>query len=207
VFEEFEGGVSLRDVVTDVLRDGQASISQVVAALRERGIKLHRLAVAGYLKALADDGYLEEHRIPPAKTYRLHPGHAPRSVYEVVADRARQISNDETEAGRVALQALVDLFARPVFREELRRTGFEARRGFKEIAGDDRQAARRVLSKTPVKLPFNDPAYVPSYENAHEEERLRAGARHVLGHIIREQFGVQSLAMTSKQVTLGEIHE
>lgn len=205
MFEEFERGVSLRDIVTDILRSGNLSISQVGAALRERGIKLHRLAIAGYLKALADDGYLEEREIPPAKTYRLHPGHAPRSVHDVVAEKVRAVAVDPSGAARLAVQVLWELFQRPIFREELHRAGLEPERGLEEVAGEERQAARRLLSKTPLKLPFNDAAYRPLYANAEDEFRLRAEARQVVGTILRELFGVQSLAMTSKQATLQEV--
>jgi hypothetical protein len=207
VFEEFEKGVSLRDIVTDILRDGNLSISQVGAQLTARGIKLHRLAVAGYLKALADDGYLEEKEIPPAKTYRLHPGHAPRSLYEVVAERVRQATSDDYEATRLATQVLHDLFHRPIFKEELRRAGFDGVRGLEEVQGEDRQAARRVLSRTPLKLPFNDPAFVPRVQTAQEGERLRNASRLILATIIRDVHGVQSLALTSKQVTLREVEK
>jgi predicted ArsR family transcriptional regulator len=205
LFEEFEHGVSLRDIVTDILRDGHASISQVGVQLKQRGIPLHRLTVAGYLKALADDGYLEERIVPPAKTYRLSPGRAPRSVYEIVGEKVRHHAEDQYECPRLAVKVLSDLFHRPVFNEELRRAGFEVRQGVREISGDDRQAARRVLSRTPLKLPFNDPAYLAEPMGEKDAERLEVFSRHVLAHIVRDAFNVQALATTSKQVMLGEV--
>lgn len=204
MFEEFEQGVSLRDVVTEILRDGHASISQVGKALRERGVKMHRLAIAGYLKALADDGYLEEREVPPAKTYRLRPGRAPRSLYEVVGERSGQAAAP-ADAVRLTVQALVDLFHRPVFREEVRRAGYSPGSGLEEVTGDERQAARRALSGSQLKLPFNDPAFRPEYRDAEDRETLRAASQHLIAGLVRDAFGVQALAQSTKQARLTEV--
>lgn len=204
MFEEFEEGVSLRDVVTDILRDGHASISQVGKALRERGIKMHRLAVAGYLKALADDGYLEEREVPPAKTYRLRPGRAPQSVYEVVGEKSGQAAAP-ADAVRLTVQALVDLFHRPIFREELKRAGYAPGPGLEEVTGDERQAARRTLSGTPLKLPFNDPAFRPTYRDEDDEDTLTSASQQLIAGLVRDAFGVQALAQVTKQSRLTEV--
>ncbi len=204
VFEEFEEGVTLRDVVTDILRDGHASISQVGKALRERGIKMHRLAVAGYLKALADGGYLEEREVPPAKTYRLRPGRATRSLYEVVGERSGQTAAP-ADAVRLTVQTLVDLFHRPVFREELKRAGYAPGPGLEEVTGEERQAARRALSGTPLKLPFNDPAYRPEYRNPDDRETLTTASHHVIAGLVRDTYSMQAMAQVTKQARLTEV--
>lgn len=204
VFEEFEQGVSLRDVVTDILRDGHASISQVGKALRERGVKMHRLAVAGYLKALADDGYLEEREVPPAKTYRLRPGRAPRSLYEVVGERSGQAAAP-ADAVRLTVQTLVDLFHRPIFREELKRAGYAPGPGLEEVTGDERQTARRTLSGTPLKLPFNDPAFRPEYRDSEDRVRLTSTSQQLIASLVRDAYGMQALAQVTKQSRLTEV--
>lgn len=201
MFEELDKGVSLRDLVTEILRDGPRSISQVGKALQERGLKLHRLAVAGYLKAMADAGSLEEREIPPAKVYAVRPLVARADLYQHVGERCRQES--PADAARLYLHVLGDLLRRPIFREELRRGGFEAPQGAQEVEGEERQAARRFLSKSPLKLPFNDPAYHSRYANAQEEAVLRERSRAVLAALVRESHHAQTLAMTTRQVTLG----
>ncbi len=203
VFEELEKGVLLREVVAEILRDGAQSISQVGKALRQRGVKLHRLAVAGYLKALADSGFLEEREIPPAKVYALKPGPGRRDFYRSVADACRQDGSSGRDPARVYLQALVELLRRPVFREELKRGGFEPPSSVQEIEGEERGAARRFLSRTTLKLPFNNPAYRNKFANQKDEGDLRDEARGILAAMLREEFHAGALAMTTKQATLG----
>lgn len=198
-----EKGVALRDHVAEILRDGPRSISQVGKALRERGWKLHRLAVAGYLKALADAGALEEREIPPAKVYALKAGTTRHDLYASVAERVREEAPPGVEPDRLYLQVLLDLLRRPVFREELRRGGFDVPRDSAEATGDERQAARRYLSKSPLKLPFNDPAYRPKYANAEDEALLRDRAHVVLEALVRDAYHAGPLAMTTRQSTLG----
>lgn len=191
--------------MTELLRDGPKSISQVGKLLKERGLRLHRLAVAGYLKALADAGLLEEREIPPAKVYTLRPKQAQRDAYSATARRCREAATSEPEAARLYVQALADLFRRPIFREELRRGAFEPSRLLEEVEGEERQAARRHLSKAPLKLPFNDPAYRPLFRDPKDEATLREAGRQVLAAILREELNVGALAMTSKQATLGSV--
>jgi hypothetical protein len=203
VFEELEKGLRLRDLVAEILRGGPKSISQVGAALKERGLKLHRLAVAGYLKALADQDVLEEREIPPAKVYALKPGPTARDVYQRVAQACRQHAPPSSDGSRLYLQLLVDLFHRPVFREELRRGGFEGASPAAEASGEERQNARRALTRSALKLPFNDPAYWPKYEGPEDERRLKDQSRALLALLVREEYRVTALAVTTKQATLG----
>jgi hypothetical protein len=200
---ELEKGLVLRDLVVEILRAGPKSISQVGAALKERGLKLHRLAVAGYLKALADSDVLEEREIPPAKVYALKPGPGARDIYKRVAENCREHADAGTDGSRLFLQVLADLFRRPIFQEELRRGGFESAPRAKEVAGEERQAARRALSRSTLKLPFNDPAYRPGYADAADEQSMREQSRAVLGAIVREEYRAGALAVTTRQETLG----
>lgn len=200
---ELEKGLVLRDLVVEILREGPKSISQVGAALKERGLKLHRLAVAGYLKALADSDLLEEREIPPAKVYALRPTSGAKDLYRRVAENCRDHAEPGTDGSRLYLQALHDLFRRPIFQEELRRGGFEGVPRSAEVGGEERQAARRALSRSTLKLPFNDPAFRPAYADAQDEATLRERSRNVLAALVREEFRAGALAMTTKQATLG----
>lgn len=203
MFEELEKGVALRDLVAEVLREGPRSISQVGKALHERGLKLHRLAVAGYLKALADVGFLEEREIPPAKVYGLKAAAASRDLYRSLADLTRQHAPGGLDPARVFLQLLEELLRRPIFREELRRGGFDAPREAQEVEGEERQVARRYLSRSTLKLPFNDPAFRSRFLDEADEKSVREAARSVLGTLVREDYRAGALAMTTKQATLG----
>jgi hypothetical protein len=200
---ELEKGLVLRDLVVEILRAGPKSISQVGAALKERGLKLHRLAVAGYLKALADEDVLEEREIPPAKVYAVKPGAAGRDLYRRISEHCREHAEAGTDGSRLFLQVLTDLFRRPIFQEELRRGGYEAVPDAQEVAGEERQAARRALSRSTLKLPFNDPAFRPRPKNEADGRSLRERAHHVLADIVLEEYRAAALAVTTRQATLG----
>ena len=204
MFEDLAKGHSLRDLIQEVLRQGPASISQLAKKLKDPyNVDLHRLALAGYLKALADVGVLEEREIPPAKVYQLRPTQQRATVYDAVAQRIRELGLPEAEGSRLYVQVFHDLFHRPIFREELRRGGFDYAPALKEATAEERQAARRLFSRSTLKLPFNDPAYHPGAPTPEEAGRLRDVSRHVLGSIVRAEFGATALAQTTRQVTLG----
>lgn len=205
MFEEIAKGLALRDLIVEMLRDGPRSISQVGKALHERGLKIHRLAVAGYLKALADSGALDEREIPPAKVYALRPGPAQRDLYVAIAARCREAVGEGPDASRLFLQVLNDLFRRPIFREEFRRGGIEPARDAQEAEGDERQAARRFLSRSALKLPFNDPAYHPRVDDARSRSELHERSQGVLAQLVREEYHAGALAVTTKQSTLGGV--
>lgn len=200
MFEELEKGQSLRDLIDEILRQGPASISQLGKKLKEPyNVQLHRLALAGYLKALADTGLLEEREIPPAKVYQLRPVRARPSLYEAVGTRVRELGWPDPDAARLFVQVLSDLFHRPIFREEIRRGGFERAPGLTEASAEERQAARRLFARATLKLPFNDPAYhAPA-----ETESMRDASRGVLAAVVRAEFGMAALAQVTRQATLG----
>lgn len=203
MFEALEKGQALRDLIVEILRQGPCSISQLGKKLKEHSnVDLHRLALAGYLRALADVGLLEEREIPPAKVYALRPAPSPHSLYDAVAERIRELRLPDPEATRLYVQVLHDLFHRPIFREELRRAGFQPSTGLKEASADERQAARRLFAKSPLKLPFNDPAYVPSLA---ADEPAEERARHILASVVRTEFRAANLAQTTRQATLGGV--
>lgn len=202
VFEELEGGVVLRDRIQEVLRGGPRSISQVVKALEEQGVKLHRLAVAGYLKALADEGVLDETEIPPAKVYRLRAGAASRDLHRRVGDRVRA-GAEGLDAPRLALEVFHELFRRPIFAAEFRRADLEPPQRAGEVDGEERAAARRHVSKTGLKLPPQDAAYTPAYADPGEAARYRAQAQALLAEIVRDEFRAGAFAVTTMQSKLG----
>lgn len=203
MFEDLEKGQSLRDLILEILRQGPASISQLSKILKNpHNVDLHRLALAGYLKALADVGLLDEREIPPAKVYQLRPTQAPPNLYDAVARRVRDLALPEPEATQLFVQVLHDLFHRPVFREELRRAGFEAPPDLREAGAEERQNARRLFSRASLKLPFNDPAYLPAPDDA-SSRAVRDAARHILAGVLRQSFHAEHLAQTTRQATLG----
>ena len=75
----------LRDLVIEVLKKDPTSISGLARELSGRGVKMHRLELTGYLKALADLDILKQKDIKPAKVFSVS-GARERSLYEMVGD-------------------------------------------------------------------------------------------------------------------------
>jgi hypothetical protein len=204
LFDELEKGQTLRDLLLEILRQGPGSISQLGKKLKEHGVDLHRLALAGYLRAMADVGILEEREIPPAKVYALRPTQTPPTLYDACARRVRELNRSDAEATRLFVQVLWDLFHRPVFKEELRRAGFTPIGGIREVSAEERQSARRLVSKSPIKLPFNDPAYLPAAGDTAETAKIRDDARAVLATVLRLEFRAGAAGTPTRQASLEE---
>jgi hypothetical protein len=204
VFEELEKGQALKDLILEILRQGPCSISQMGKKLKEYNLDLHRLALAGYLRAMADVGILQEQEIPPAKVYALRPTQSPPTLYDACARRVRELNRSDGEATRLFIQVLWDLFHRPIFKEELRRSGFAPVGGIREVDADERQAARRLVSKTALKLPFNDAAYLPVSGDGPEVTAIRDEARALLASVLRQEFRAASIGPGTRQVSLEE---
>lgn len=200
----FEPETSLKDLVVELLRREAMSISAVQRELEKEEFKFHRLVVTGYLKALADVGFLEERDIPPSKVYAVKPGTWQRDLYQELGRVLAELGAPEAERPAAAVYVLERLFHRPVFKRELQRAGLEpARIATLEVSKEDREEARRVLAKTPMKPPPNDPAY--SYAGKEAPEALRTAWDEALAELVRTRFHAHMYTLRGKQVTLGEV--
>lgn len=197
----FEEDVKLKDLILAHLRERPLSISGIRGKLDEAGSRLHRLVVSGYLRALADVGILDERDIPPSKVYSLRPGHRELDVYEEMGRAVEASPVARSEQVRFLVAVLSLLFRRPVFREEVKRCGFEDLGLVEwEVATDARQAPRRLLANTAVDLPHNDPAYAPP-ASYWDEERLTVSLE-LLMELARGVLHAQPYTMRSRQTTL-----
>lgn len=198
----FEGNITLRDIIIEYLKDSSESISGLHRKLKERGYDFHRLILTGYLKALADMGEVQEKEIKPAKVYSIKP-HRNKNIYEKVGEEVKKMVDSPVEQTQLGIYVLQKLFHRPVFLEEVKKSNLEADKVRAEKAdSDDRAKARKVFSDSLLNLPFNDPAYVVNEEkkDIKELEKLRL---EIMQDIILSSFNVGSLAVKSRQITLG----
>ena len=187
---------SFKDLVLSYLKHREQSISALTKQLKGDGYKFHRLFVTGYLKALADVGILREKEIPPAKVYSVSSSRE-RNLYETIGDRCRAASGDERIQVRLAISALQKLFRRPIFLGELREAGFSAAIEAPAAAEEEKEEARRALSKLAVDVPANEPAYAV-------EERRNEIRDAILMDILIERFGMASLVIGTRQTRLVE---
>ena len=98
--EIFKRDLTLQDKILDYLREGEDSISGIHRKLERDGYKLHRLVLTGYLKALADVGILKEHEIKPSKVYSWRSKVKKRSIYEIIGEKVKKLSDSKAEQAR-----------------------------------------------------------------------------------------------------------
>lgn len=184
----------MRDLVLDVLRKDQASISGISRELAARGVKMHRLELTGYLKALADLDILKEKEIKPAKVFSIS-GTRDRSLHEMVGDCVNAMPGTSTERATIAAYCLQRLFKRAVFDMEVRRCGVDGIVEGRRATSEERTEAKSILSRMGYKVPNSD---VPTVVEA-ELEPLFV---RVLAEIVVEKFGLRSHAKETVQTRL-----
>ena len=129
-------------IVIDCLGKDGKSISALSKDLEARGIKMHRLLITGYLRALTDQGILRERDVPPSKIYQPVK-QVQESIYDAVSKSCRNLTDDADE---LILYVLSRLFKRPIFESELRAAG--VMRPIGQIASEhDINESRKVLKR------------------------------------------------------------
>ena len=185
---------SLQEVILDLLKSDPKSISGITRELKESGYDFHKLVVTGYLKALTDLGYLRERDLPPSKIYYKSKPHK-KDIYESIGERVNELDLSKRNQALVAIYILEKLFHRPVFRHELSRCGFNS--DFEAPFADPEKAteARKMLMRTGIKIPRNEPAFESKLSYDHE-------FLDIILDIFNEQFGIKTILMDQKQTKL-----
>lgn len=184
----------LRDLVLEVLKKDPASISGLARELVTRGVKMHRLELTGYLKALADLDILKQKDIKPAKVFSVS-GTRDRSLYEMVGDRVNAMPGTSTERATIAAYCLQRLFKRVVFDMEIRRCGVDGIVEGRKATQEERAEAKALLTRMGYKVPNSD---VPTVVEL-EFEPLFV---RVLADIVVDRFGLRSHAKETTQTKL-----
>lgn len=146
-------------LVMEILGKDGKSISAVATELEARGLKIHRLIITGYLRALAEQGIVREREIPPSKVY-VPSRPIQESVYESVGKCCRKISDDPDE---LILYVLSKLLKRPIFTEELRAAGVTRPIG-KAAPEKDIQESVKCLRRSGNTVASQQPAFYPAKE-------------------------------------------
>ena len=144
---------------------------------------MHRLILTGYLRAMHDFGYLKEREIPPSKVYQSA---VPREqdIYSAVGEAVRSQDLKRSEQVMATIYILNRLFNRPVFNEELEMCGFFKPVNAPKAEGARVTEARRILGRSGVKIPRNDPAYVVKKDHS-------AVYNRVLSELFVEMTGIE----------------
>ncbi|MDQ1371544.1 MAG: hypothetical protein QG582_458 [Candidatus Thermoplasmatota archaeon] len=184
----------LRDLVIEVLKKDPASISGLSRELAGRGVKMHRLELTGYLKALADLDILKEKEIKPSKVFSVS-GTRDRSLYEMVGDRVNAMPGTSTERATIAAYCLQRLFKRAVFDMEVRRCGVDGIAEGRKATPEERAEAKSILTRMGYKVPNSD---IPTVV----ESELEPLFVRVLADIVVDRFGLRSHAKETVQMKL-----
>lgn len=177
-------------LILEILGKDGKSISAVAAELENRGLKIHRLIITGYLRALTDQGIVKEREIPPSKIY-IPVKPVPETIYESVGKCCRKVSNDPDE---LILYTLYKLMKRPIFTSELKIAGVNRPIG-KEASLKEVQDSVRVLRRAGNTVSAQQTAVFPVKEFPEEYTM-------VLTELALESKDSRHLVMETKQTTL-----
>lgn len=180
---------SLGQMILDCLGKDGKSISALSKDLEEKGVKMHRLIITGYLRALADQGILVEKEIPPSKVYIPVKG-AQETIYSAVGRSCRNLTNDADE---LILYVLSKLFKRPIFESELRAAGVT--RPIGAAASDHDIAESRKILKRAGNI-------VPSEKAVYPEKEFPEKYTAVLNDMTLENKSCKHLVMETRQTRL-----
>ncbi len=184
----------LRELVLEILKRDPASISGVCRELNSRGVKLHRLELTGYLKALADMNVLKSKDIKPAKVFSVSASRD-KNMYEMVGEACCGIVTTADDRATLAAYSLQKLLRRAVFDMEVKRCGLEGVVEGRKATSEERAEAKVVLTRLGYKVPNSD---VPTVvEKDLDEPYLR-----VLAEIVVERFNARQFLKETTQTKL-----
>jgi hypothetical protein len=184
----------LKELVLEVLKKDQMSISGVSRELSSRGLKLHRLELSGYLKALADMNILKEKDIKPAKVFSASATRE-KNLYELIGDGCSIYARSREERATLATYCLQRLFKRAIFDSEVRRCGIDGSAEGRKATAEERAEAKAILTRLGYKVPNSD---VPTIvEKDLDEEFLQ-----VISEVVIERFNSRAYMKQTTQTKL-----
>lgn len=192
----FELDKELRVLILQNLPEDGMSISALSRLLNEKGIKLHRLELSGYLKALSDMGVLRERDIKPSKVFS--PSQIKKKdVYTCLGDLVKKEEDDEDKQASIALFILGKLFKRAIFDKELRMCGLRGTPASKRATDKERADAVAVMVKAGIKIGASDAALVSAGSYPQPSNK-------VIPDLLIDLAGLRAFVAETKQKTLEE---
>ncbi len=184
----------MKELVLEILKKDQMSISGVSRELASQGVKLHRLELTGYLKALADMNVLKSKDIKPAKVFSASATRE-KNLYELVGESCSAYAKTPDERATLAAFCLQRLFKRAVFDMEVKRCGLEGQVEGRRATSEERAEAKAILSKMGYKVPNSDIPVVV-------ESDLDGKFMMVLADLVIERFNARSYLRQTTQLKL-----
>ncbi len=179
----------IKELIIEILGKEGMSINSLSKKLSEKGVRVHRLFLTGYLTAMKDMGYLKERDIKPAKVFSVTSTEK-MDIYKKIGIKSREIN--EENAADICLYTLYRLFNRPVFMRELNRAGVGAPAHAKKVFGDERKNALEIVINAGIAIPRNNSAYIPDKEYTNEFNQI-------ISELLWESYGTKNLVNRSVQ--------
>lgn len=184
----------MKELVLEILKKDPMSISGVCRELASKGVKLHRLELTGYLKALADMSVLKEKDIKPAKVFSLSAARE-KNLYELIGESCSKIGKTPDERATLAAYTLQKLFRRAIFDMEVRRCGMDGAVEGRRATAEERSEAKAILVRLSYKVPNSD---VPTVVEKDLDEQFL----QVLADVVVERFGARQYLKETTQLKL-----
>lgn len=192
----FEPDKELKSLILDNLGEDGMSISALSRLLAEKGYKMHRLELSGYLKALSDMGVLKERDVKPSKVFSPLQSKK-KSLYDLLGEIVRREEEDEDKRANLALLVLNRLLRRAVFDKELRMCSLAGSPASKRATDKERADAAAVVSKAGIKIGGSDAAFIPT-------GNFSPVCNRIVADLLIEMGGLKPLVAETKQKTLEE---
>ena len=145
----------MKELVLEILKKDPMSISGVSRELLARGVKLHRLELTGYLKALAEMGLLKSRDIKPSKVFSVSASRE-RNLFELIGGMTSRYTSSPDEHATLAVYTLQKLFRRAIFEMELKRCGIGGAAEGRKATTEERSEAKAILTRLGYKIPNSD---------------------------------------------------
>jgi hypothetical protein len=190
----FSPDKDMKELILEILRKDQMSISGVSRELASRGVKLHRLELTGYLKALADMNVLKSKDIKPSKVFSASATRE-KNLYELVGESCSAYAITANDRATLAAFCLQRLFKRVVFEMEVRRCGLDGQVDGRKATPEERAEAKAILVKLGYKVPNSDIPVVV-------EQDLDRKLLMVLADLVVERFSARPYLRQTTQLKL-----
>lgn len=137
--------------ILSIIYDEPLSISEILRRLNSRGIKINRLVLTGYLKALEECGYIQQVKTKSSKNSKRYVYRKTPSILHQIKNAIKELEVDADKENEIVLYMMYRMFSRPILESELKLFGFKVPK-----------------SAIKVNLNENEEAYIPSKEYKEE---------------------------------------
>lgn len=150
--------------ILSIIYDEPLSISEIYRRLHERGVRINRQILTGYLKALEECRYVELVKTKNSKNSKKYVYKRAPKLYSTIRNIIASMTADEEKQGELCLYTLYRLHSRPVLESEIKMCSIKIPK-----------SARKVMYNSV------EEAYIPSVE--YKDECIK-----ILSMILEKNF-------------------